>query len=170
MDVMLEGLDSYLVVSPSEGPCDFPCPHCIDPLRVDAAPFLDLIQRLDALVNGPAGRALPRWAFYDCAELPGAVAGFCRPARDLSDRGRELMNVESGYEGPVPLSQAAVIPMAESGSWHVYASASLDRADPNLAPAGLTAATIAMALRTMGATTAYATAPWRSPVVRSLTV
>ncbi len=168
MDAMHEGLDSFFVISPSEGGFDLDCRHRVDPLRVDASPFLDLIQRLDELVKGPVDRVLPRWAFYDCAELPGAVAGFARQARDLPDHTRMLMKVAPRYQGPVPLSQAAVIPMVEPGSWHVYAVASLDRVDAGLAPPDLAAATIVMALRGLGATTGYAAVPWGSPVLAAL--
>jgi hypothetical protein len=157
-----------LVMSPSEG-SDVPCAQRFDPLRVAAAPFLDLIRRLDQLANGPAGRVLPGWAFYDCAELPGAVACLARPAGQLPERVRRLLEVPAGYAGAVPIAQAALIPTADERAWHLYVLASLHWVEPDLEPADLCPRTVMMAIEAVGVTTAYAAAPWRSPNFAAIT-
>src|SRR5262245_11998489 len=58
--------------------------NVVDPTRTRGAPLLDAVHRLDALVFGPRGLATPRWALYDCAELPGVVAGLSRAGEPAS--------------------------------------------------------------------------------------
>ncbi len=151
----------YLVSSSIDGDPGGPAAHRVDPLRVDASPFLDMLQRLDALVRGPKGMALPRWAFFDCAEVPGVIAGFACPADGLPPRAREVMAVRPGWSGPVPVSLVAAIPMLDPGSWHVYGLSCLDEREPAWGAPGLGASTLDLAIRAAKATRAYAAAQWR---------
>jgi hypothetical protein len=151
----------YLVSSSIDGDPGVPAAHRVDPLRVDACPFLDMLQRLDAVVRGPKGMALPRWAFFDCAEVPGLIAGFACPADGLPARARDVMAVRPGWSGPVPVSLVAAIPMLEPGSWHVYGLSCLDEPGPGSGSLGLGASTLELALRASRATRAYAATQWR---------
>lgn len=106
----------------------------IDPLQTRSQRFLDLLHRLDGLTFGPEGMPMPRWVFYDCAELPGAIYGLARPATSLWPAARSLFGVHAGETGLVPLSMYIAIPMARRGVWFGHNLAS---AGPALRAAGL---------------------------------
>src|SRR5688500_5556908 len=61
-----------------------------DPRAVASAPLLDRIADLDEACFGPRGMTMPRWALYDCGELPGAVVGLA----------------STGEEAPAPVRAA----------------------------------------------------------------
>ncbi len=151
----------YVVSTAIDGVPGVPGVHRVDPLRVAASQFLDLLQRLDEIVRGAKGMALPRWAFFDCAEVPGMIAGFACPAGELPAQARERMALRPGWSGPVPVSLVAAIPMIEPGSWHVYGLSCLEEREPAWGTAGLGAATLGLALRAAAARRAYAATQWR---------
>lgn len=138
---LLEQLVPFVVATPDNLPAlDLapfgvtPAVH-IDPLRVGSQRFLDLLHRLDGLTFGPEGMPMPRWVFYDCSELPGAIYGFARPARTLWPAARSLFRVADDEDGLVPLSMYIAIPMAHRGVWFGHNLAS---SAPALRTAGLT--------------------------------
>lgn len=78
----------------------------LDPLR---APDADVIGPLQPPNVGPPHRAIPRWAVYDFAEMPGAVIGLLRTP------------IASPYTEPLdPLALVLATPHAEPGAWHLY--------------------------------------------------
>lgn len=97
----------------------------LDPLRVGAAPFLELLRRLDAATFGPEGMPMPRWVFFDGAELPGGIVGFGAYPSELAESTRQLLRVERGYTGLVPLSMFIAIPTHEPGVWMAHNLASM---------------------------------------------
>lgn len=99
--------------------------HVIDPLRLDSAIFLDLLHKLDGLTFGPEGMPMPKWVFYDCAEVPGAIYGLARPAAQIWPRVRELFKIPDGYQGLVPVSMYVAIPMQRQGTWFGHNLSSL---------------------------------------------
>lgn len=99
--------------------------HIIDPLRLDSAIFLDLLHKLDGLTFGPEGMPMPKWVFYDCAEVPGAIYGLARPAAQVWPRVRQLFKIPDGYEGLVPVSMYVAIPMQRQGTWFGHNLSSL---------------------------------------------
>jgi hypothetical protein len=125
---------------------DVPTQHVIDPLRLGSEGFLDLLHRLDGLTFGPEGMPMPRWVFYDCAELPGAIFGLGRPAATLWPKARELFQVPQDYDGIVPLSMYIAIPMSMRGVWFGHNLASI-------APVLRTAGFDAVDLRGLGSLT-----------------
>jgi hypothetical protein len=141
-DRIARELVPFLVATPfnlpflNRNPLGFAIPDAalVDPLRVDSEQFLVLLQRLDAATFGPEGMPMPRWVFYDCSELPGAIFGFARPAAQLSDRARALFEVPDGYAGLVPYSMYIAIPMHPKGYWFGHNLASIA---PILAEEGL---------------------------------
>lgn len=108
-----------------------------DPLRVDSAPFLELLRRLDGATFGPEGMPMPRWVFFDGAELPGGIVGFGANAAELLPTTREALRVEPGYEGLVPLSMFIAIPTHEPGVWMAHNLASMAPQVPNEGLEGL---------------------------------
>lgn len=136
---------------------------CFDPLAVKSGPFLTILSRLDELTFGPVGMTMPRWVFYDCAEVPGGIFGFSRPAAQVPEWVLRALHVEPGYAGPVPLSMVVAIPMLKPGCWHTYTVCSLNEVAPGAAPAGLRLLTEAASMEIFGSQTAYGATQWRSP-------
>lgn len=88
-----------------------------NPLEMDQVAFADRILDLETKAFGPSGMAMPRWVFYDCAIVPGFVAGFAHRTSALSPALRSVLQVEEGDEW-TPLSLFIIIPtMARDGEW-----------------------------------------------------
>jgi len=134
-----------------------------DPLQLRSGPFLHMLQRLDELTFGPVGMTMPRWVFYDCAEVPGGIFGFARPAGEVPEWVRRALDVADDYDGPVPTSMYVAIPMLEPGCWHTYTLCSLNQVAPGSAPAGVNLLTEGVALSIFHIETAYGVTQWRSP-------
>lgn len=95
-------------------------PHDVlykNPLEMDQVNFADRILYLESKAFGPSGMAMPRWVFYDCAIVPGFVAGFAHRTSALPQAIRNVLSVEDGDEW-TPLSLFIIIPtMSEKGEW-----------------------------------------------------
>ena len=130
---LVQELVPYVVVTPFNrlgvDLCPFGWPvreeHIINPLAMRSDVFLTLLHKLDGLTFGPEGMPMPKWVFYDCAELPGAIYGLGRPAATLWTRAREFFGVPDDYDGIVPLSMYIAIPMHQEGVWFGHNLASL---------------------------------------------
>jgi hypothetical protein len=59
---------------------------------------------------------MPRWVFYDCAVVPGFVAGFACRTSKLSPALKAVMGVRPGCEW-TPLSLFIIIPTMRRGEW-----------------------------------------------------
>lgn len=110
-----------------------------DPLDVPEINFADRIYSIEERAFGPSNMAMPRWVFYDCAVMPGFVAGFAaRPSvlkkevRDILDpvqfpaTGSPLLKSSVGNTFVaktldemdwVPLSLFIIIPTMHRGEW-----------------------------------------------------
>ncbi len=130
---LLDEFTPYLVATPFNlpsldlAPFGVPIPpeNIIDPLRLESETFLRLLHRLDGLTFGPEGMPMPRWVFFDCSELPGAIYGLARPAATLWPKARELFKVPPDYDGLVPVSMYVAIPMYRPGIWFGHNLSSL---------------------------------------------
>ena len=88
-----------------------------NPLQMDEVSFADRILTLEAKAFGPSGMAMPRWVFYDCAIVPGFVAGFAHRTATLPKALRNVLTIEEGDEW-TPLSLFIIIPtMSKKGEW-----------------------------------------------------
>lgn len=88
-----------------------------NPLEMDQVSFADRILDLESKAFGPSGLAMPRWVFYDCAIVPGFVAGFAQKTSALSPAVRNVLQVDDGDDW-TPLSLFIIIPtMAKDGEW-----------------------------------------------------
>lgn len=172
---ILDELVPYVVATPFNLPqldlapfgLRIPAANVIDPLRLDSEPFLTLLHRLDGLTFGPEGMPMPRWVFYDCAELPGAIFGLARPAATVWPELRSFMGVPADYDGLVPLSMYIAIPMHQPGVWfgHNLASLAPVIAKERLAAcdlSGLGSLTKGLALRCFRTTGFWAATQWQS--------
>lgn len=93
-----------------------------NPLEMDQVKFADRIVNLETSAFGPSGMAMPRWVFYDCAIVPGFVAGFAARTRSLKPELRRALAVEGQQaereEEWTPLSLFIIIPtMSDKGEW-----------------------------------------------------
>jgi hypothetical protein len=100
-----------------------------NPLEMDQVGFADRILTLEAKAFGPSNMAMPRWVFYDCAIVPGFVAGFAHRTSTLPEPIKRVLAIDdqTGDEGGgsfdeaddwTPLSLFIIIPtMSEKGEW-----------------------------------------------------
>lgn len=173
---LLDELVPYLVATPGNLPhlnlAPFGLPvapeHIIDPFKLQSAIFLDLLHKLDGLTFGPEGMPMPKWVFYDCSEVPGAIYGLARPARTLWPKVRELFGVPADYDGLVPVSMYVAIPMHRPGVWFGHNLSSLApvfrrlQLLPDLDLAGLGSLTKGLALECFGVHEFWGATQWLS--------
>lgn len=95
----------------------FPHPPIVkNPLHVTELGFAEHIYWIEERAFGPANMAMPRWVFYDCAVVPGFVAGFACRSSKLPDAVRKVMNPKNETEW-TPLSLFIIIPTMHRGEW-----------------------------------------------------
>ncbi|KYG70171.1 hypothetical protein [Bdellovibrio bacteriovorus] len=108
-----------------------------DPLDLSELAFADRIYSIEERAFGPSNMAMPRWVFYDCAVMPGFVAGFaCKPSA-LTKSMREALDPKKfpATNSPIktssvlkevtsldemdwiPLSLFIIIPTMHKGEW-----------------------------------------------------
>jgi hypothetical protein len=94
-------------------------PIFIDPLNLNEIEFAERIYHLENTAFGPSSMAIPRWVFYDCAVMPGFVAGFAMKTKALSPALRKAMGLEraSAEHEWTPLSLFIIIPTMKRGEW-----------------------------------------------------
>ncbi len=90
-----------------------------NPLNMDEVKFADRILQLESKAFSGSNMAMPRWVFYDCAIVPGFVAGFAAKKSALPKMVLEALEVNlSEDEIWVPLSLFIIIPtMSQKGEW-----------------------------------------------------
>ena len=140
--------------------------HCIDPLRMASVPFLELLKRVDEVTFGPEGMPMPRWVFFDGAELPGGIVGFGAPADELLETTRTLLRVPEDYRGLVPLSIFIAIPTYERGVWMAHNLASMAGVLKQSNLRGLGGLTKAVGLRVFRAHAQVGATQWNSFALR----
>ncbi len=175
-DHLLRELVPYVVATPANLPLldlapfglATPAENVLDPLRLRSATFLDLLHKLDGLTFGPEGMPMPKWVFYDCSELPGAIYGLARPAATVWPKVRELFQIPADYQGLVPVSMYVAIPMPQAGVWFGHNLSSLApvfrRLEllPDLDLAGLGSLTKGLALKCFGVQQFWGATQWLS--------
>lgn len=93
-----------------------------DPSRVDSAAFLEVLMHLATAHFRAFGQELPRWALYDCAEMPGCVFGAAVATHELSEVHTRALHRALALEPDaaveiVPLSLLVALPTVASGHW-----------------------------------------------------
>ncbi|MSP93292.1 MAG: hypothetical protein EXR79_16110 [Myxococcales bacterium] len=130
---LLDEFEPYLVATPfnlpllDPEPFGMPTPpqNVLNPLALSSEPFLTLLHRLDGLTFGPEGMPMPRWVFFDCSEMPGAIYGLARRASTLWPGVRDLFKLPADFDGLVPVSMYVAIPMQRPGQWFGHNLSSL---------------------------------------------
>lgn len=90
-----------------------------NPLHLDELPFAEAVYQIEWKSFGKQDLAIPRWAFYDCAAMPGFIAGFAGRSKKLPKKILELLNYSDEHEW-CPLSLFIIIPTAHKGEWVAY--------------------------------------------------
>jgi len=80
-----------------------------NPLDLSEISFADRIYALEERAFGPANMAMPRWVFYDCAVMPGFVAGICARPRALSAKVREILDPKNSPATNSPVKTSSVL-------------------------------------------------------------
>lgn len=80
-----------------------------NPLDLKEASFADRIYSIEERAFGPSNMAMPRWVFYDCAVLPGFVAGFAARASALSPALRAAMDPKKFPASLSPVRNSVVM-------------------------------------------------------------
>jgi hypothetical protein len=87
-----------------------------NPLDTHELEFAEQIYFIEGRAFGPSNMAMPRWVFYDCAIIPGFVAGFAMRTSKLPDSIRKVMRTDPTMEW-TPLSLFIIIPTMAKGQW-----------------------------------------------------
>lgn len=140
----------------------FSTDHVLDPTRRASGPFLDLLEKLDAATFGREGMAMPRWAFYDCAELPGAVLGLGCEARHVPPLVREAFG-DVADDAFLPLSMYMAIPTLSDREWLGYSLCSLEVPMPAWDDVPIGIGTLALSVSALRARHVTGTVQWTSP-------
>jgi hypothetical protein len=136
--------------------------HVYSSIHMSSGPFLDLIQHLDSRCYTVLQMRMPRWAFYDCGELPGAIVGLGRRAADLAPEVLRALEVPEGYTGLVPLTMFVAIPMLDRGHWLGHTINSIREVMDAGPTVGARRLTVAIALSALRAKRFTATTQWAS--------
>ena len=90
-----------------------------NPLNIDEMPFAEAIYQIEWKSFGHQDLAIPRWVFYDCAAMPGFVAGYAAKTKSLPKKITELLGYSDENEW-CPLSLFIIIPTMHKGEWVAY--------------------------------------------------
>jgi hypothetical protein len=91
-----------------------------NPLDLQELEFAEQIYFIEERAFGAANMAMPRWVFYDCAVIPGFVAGFAMRTSKLPEAIRQLMYADPRRDPSsewTPLSLFIIIPTMAKGQW-----------------------------------------------------
>jgi len=87
-----------------------------NPMKMEDLDFADLILRLEAKAFQASNMPMPRWVFYDCAIMPGFVAGYAmhrdRASREILELLQPLPTTEW-----LPISLFIIIPTMAPKEW-----------------------------------------------------
>jgi hypothetical protein len=87
-----------------------------NPLDLHALEFAEQIYDIETKAFGPSNMAMPRWVFYDCAIMPGFVAGFAMKTEKLTAALKTKIRWRADQEF-TPLSLFIIIPSMYKGEW-----------------------------------------------------
>lgn len=85
-----------------------------DALDVTEIAFADRIYSLEERAFGPSNMAMPRWVFYDCAVMPGFVAGFAARPSALSPAVKKVLDPKKFPATGSPIYKSEVLKPLES--------------------------------------------------------
>jgi hypothetical protein len=87
-----------------------------NPLQMKETPFADAILKLEHACFAKSGMTMPRWVFYDCAIIPGFVAGFAIHRNKASKEILDILQPSDDLEW-IPISLFIIIPTMAPQEW-----------------------------------------------------
>lgn len=90
-----------------------------NPLSLNELSFAEAIYQIEWKSFGKQDLAIPRWVFYDCAAMPGFIAGFAGKTSKLSKKLVKSLGISENDEW-CPLSLFIIIPTMHKGEWVAY--------------------------------------------------
>ncbi len=161
--------DSHQIKTPGlHSSLDWFEPHPIfkNALFLESLPFANQILHLEQSAFSAASMVMPRWVFYDCAVMPGFVAGFAWPRAKASSKLCAVMN-PVGDEEFIPISLFIVIPTMNPGEWVAHNLCSINTLlDPQERLYGLGFLTKAFGLWYANIENLCGVTQWGSPAIR----
>lgn len=85
-----------------------------NPLELKELTFADRIYSLEERAFGPSNMAMPRWVFYDCAVMPGFVAGFAARPSALTSAMRAALDPQKFPASLSPIKSSSVLSEVQS--------------------------------------------------------
>ena len=93
-------------------------PVYLNPLEIENLEFAEEIYYIEGRAFGPS-MAMTRWVYYDCAIIPGFVAGFAMRTSKIPENIRSVMRIKEDQEW-TPLSLFIIIPTMAKGQWAAH--------------------------------------------------
>jgi hypothetical protein len=90
-----------------------------NPLDVKELAFANAIYQIEWKAFGHQDLAIPRWVFYDCAAMPGFIAGYAGRTKKMPKKILNILNYSEENEW-CPLSLFIIIPTMHKGEWVAY--------------------------------------------------
>jgi hypothetical protein len=90
-----------------------------NPLNLAELPFAEAIYQIEWKSFGKQDLAIPRWVFYDCAAMPGFIAGFAGRTSKLDPEILKALNYSPDNEW-CPLSLFIIVPTMHKSEWVAY--------------------------------------------------
>lgn len=87
-----------------------------NPLHMDEVDFADMILRLESRAFAASNMPMPRWVFYDCAIMPGMVAGFAIHRSKATPEMLAILQPMPSTEW-IPVSLFITIPTVTEKEW-----------------------------------------------------
>lgn len=100
-----------------------------NPLRMDEVDFADQILRLETRAFQASNMPMPRWVFYDCAIMPGFVAGFALHRSKATPEILEILQPQPNTEW-LPISLFITIPTIAEKEWVAHNLCSINSLIP----------------------------------------
>jgi hypothetical protein len=104
-------------------------PIYLNPLHMDNVNFANQILTLESQAFAASAMEMPRWVFYDCAIVPGFVAGFAYKTSELPRSIRDALTIHPEQEW-TPISLFIIIPTMAQGEWVAHNLSSLNHLLP----------------------------------------
>ena len=100
-------------------------PLWFNPLLMDKVGYANQILNMERRAFKDSGMAMPRWVFYDCAIMPGFVAGFAHKTSSLPLEMQVALGGKSQQEW-TPISLFIIIPTMRKGEWFAHNLSSIN--------------------------------------------
>lgn len=137
-----------------------------NPLCMDEVDFADQILRLESRAFAATNMPMPRWVFYDCAVMPGFVAGFAMHRSIASEEIISLLHPKADTEW-LPISLFIIIPAMAQKEWIAHNLCSINSLiSPQSQVYGLGFLTKAFGLWYANVEMLCGITQWASPAVR----